>query len=104
MTNYLASLQSGLEEIDRAVRSDGVVCIVVQDSYYKEVHVDLQNIVTEMFTEIGRPLSCRHDYSAPNPRRGSGSEVDKDIARVCSRESLLVFQGRVEQLGEGKSG
>ena len=103
MTNYLTSLQSGLEEIDRVVRSDGAVCVVVQDSYYKEVHVDLQRIVAEMFVELGRPVSYRHDYSAPNPRRGSDSQGKEGVARVCSRESLLVLGGRIERPGEDAS-
>lgn len=93
MTNYLMALQCGLLEIDRAVVETGVICVVVQDSYYKEVHVDLQGIVAEMFADMGRTMCHRHDYSAPSPRRGSGSEEQEDRSRVACRESLLVFKG-----------
>jgi len=104
MANYLTSLQSGLEEIDRTVRSDGVVCIVVQDSYYKEVHVDLQRVVTEMFAEMGRTVSHRHDYSAPNPRRGSGTLLNGGAAKVSSQESLLVFEGSAKRRAKAVPG
>ena len=95
MTNYLISLQSGLEEIDRIVKEGGVIAVVVQDSYYKELHVDLQGIVTEVLLDMGRPMPCRHDYSAANPRRGlplsGGQDADE---KKAARESLLVFKGK----------
>ena len=93
MTNYLMSLQDGLKEIDRAVAQGGVICVVVQDSYYKEVHVDLQEMVGEMFADMGRAMWRRHDYAAPNPRRSSGSEEHGEDGKTSCRESLLVFKG-----------
>ena len=97
MTNYLMSLQDGLKEIDRAVVKGGVICVVVQDSYYKELHVDLQEMVAEMFAETGRAMWRRHDYAAPSPRRGSGSEKRCEDRRTSCRESLLVFKGEVRE-------
>ena len=95
MTNYLTSLQCGLEEIDRVVADGGVICVVVQDSYYKEVHVDLQEMVEEMFADMGRAMLRRHDYSAPNPRRGSDPVEYGEEGKTSCRESLLVFKGEV---------
>ena len=92
MANYLMSLQSGLEEIDRTVIDGGVISVVVQDSYYKEIHVDLQGIVEEMLLDMGRPMSFRHDYSAPNPRRGSAPGKRGPHGKKSCRESLLVFK------------
>ncbi len=93
MTNYLMSLQAGLEEIDRAVEDGGVIGIVVQDSYYKELHVDLQGIVAEMFHDMGRAIWRCHDYSAPNPRRWADVAEDGGEGKRSCRESLLVFKG-----------
>ena len=93
MTNYLVSLQSGLKEIDRIVKDGGVIAVVVQDSYYKEIHVDLQGIIVEMLLDMGRPAPCRLDYSAPNPRRGLPRSGDQDTGeKKAARESLLVFK------------
>ena len=93
MANYLRSLQDGLLETDRVVSLDGVICVVVQDSYYKEIHVDMQKIVAEILAGTGRVVVARHDYPAPNPRRQHLSHHPSHTAKRPSIESLLVFRG-----------
>lgn len=93
MANYLRSLQAGLLETHRVVRPDGIICVVVQDSYYKEIHIDMQGIVAETFVEVGRAVVERHDYPAPNPRRQQHSDYCSSTAKRPSTESLLVFRG-----------
>lgn len=44
---YLGDLASGLNEITRVTRSGGVMFLVVQDSYYKDIHVKLADICME---------------------------------------------------------
>ena len=94
MANYLRSLQAGLIETHRVVRPDGAVCVVVQDSYYKEIHIDMQGIVAETLAAAGRAVMARHDYPAPNPRRQQHSGHLSHRAKRPSTESLLVFRGR----------
>ena len=45
---YFYDIFHSLMEIDRILRRGGDCVIVVQDSYYKEIHNDLASIVTEM--------------------------------------------------------
>ena len=92
MANYLRSLQDGLLETDRIVRPDGAICVVVQDSYYKEIHIDMQRIIAETLAGAGRPVVARHDYPAPNPRRRHPSDQPSAAAKRPSTESLLVFR------------
>lgn len=94
MANYLRSLQAGLLEIHRIVRPDGVICVVVQDSYYKEIHIDTQCIVAETLKAAGRALVARHDYPAPNPRRRQHNGDSSCTVKRPSTESLLVFRGQ----------
>ncbi len=96
MANYLHSLQAGLLETHRVVRPDGVICVVVQDSYYKELHIDMQGIVAETLEAVGRAVLARHDYPAPNPRRQRQSDHHSHTAKRPSTESLLVFRGQAE--------
>lgn len=91
MANYLHSLQAGLHELDRVVKTEGTVCVVVQDSYYKETHVDLQGIVTEIFASLGRTLVARHNNPVRNARRRSCFPTPSRSLRAYS-ESLLVFR------------
>lgn len=86
MRNYLENLQAGLAEINRTVNPSGTICIVVQDSYYKEFLIDLQSIVIETLDSLGRTLSNRHDHPAPNPR----AQIDSNTKRH-NIETLLVF-------------
>ena len=93
MTNYVRSLQAGLLEMHRIVRPDGPICVVIQDSYYKEIHIDMQCIVAETLEAVGRALVARHDYPAPNPRRQQHNGDGSRSIKRPSTESLLVFRG-----------
>lgn len=79
LRNYLMDLQRGLFEIHRTVDKLGTLCLVIQDSYYKERRIDLQLIVTQMLESRGRVQFCRYDHSVRTPRHNSNTE------------SLLVF-------------
>lgn len=91
MSNYLHSLQVGLQELNRTVRSNCPICIVVQDSYYKEIQISMQRIVVEMLCSFGRRMSGRHDYAAPNPRRMSSIQAAVEAETASNAETLLVF-------------
>ena len=91
MANYLEGLQQGLQELDRTVKSKCPICIVVQDSYYKEVSIPMQQIVIEMMSGVGRDLGSQYDYSAPNPRRQSAAAELGAGKTPENVETLLVF-------------
>ena len=90
MTNYLQALQTGLQELHRTVRPNCPICVVVQDSYYKEVPIPMQRIVSEMMSAVGRDVRAQYDYSAPNPRRKSLT-ADAPATVLENMETLLVF-------------
>ena len=90
LRNYFHDLQSSVIELSRIVRAGGRICMVVQDSYYKEYRVDLQSIVIEMMGETGRSLDSRSDFSAPNPRSQEVRSSDRSGVRY-NTETVLVF-------------
>ncbi len=92
MTQYFESLRGGLSEISRVVMPGSPVCVVVQDSYYKEVHVDLQRIVIEMMGALGRNLRQRKDYVALNLIARINKRAKKHKRKRTAVESLLVFE------------
>ena len=91
MRHYLLQLEQSVAEINRTVTSDGTICIVVQDSRYKEVHVHLQQIVTELFAARGRTLTERIDHPASNFRFAAPNVPPSTPGRLMAAESLLVF-------------
>ena len=91
MGNYLGGLQNGLKELHRTVKAKCPICIVVQDSYYKEIPISMQRIVIEAMSVEGRCLQHQYDYSAPNPRRQPAGENTRSNGTQINIESLLVF-------------
>ena len=91
MRNYLGNLQAGLAEINRTVDPRGTICVVVQDSYYKEFLIDLQCIVIETLDSLGRSFLCRHDHPAPNPRAQMDINAQPHTSKRHNTETLLVF-------------
>ena len=89
--NYLADLVRTLGCIHRAVKNGGVVGLVVQDSYYKEIHIDLQRVVTETMQAYGRCLRSQADHVVTRSLALLNPAVRRRSARRKSRESFLVF-------------
>ena len=94
MRNYLHDLNKGLNEIHRTVNQNGWVCLVVQDSRYKELHINLQQITIEMLSVNGRKLVHRIDYAAPNPRFLEVELTSSSTEAQSNIESILVFGGK----------
>lgn len=58
---YFSGLYRSIEEISRVLTRDGNAVLVVQDSYYKELHNDLPSMVIEMAEKHALGLVGRHD-------------------------------------------
>lgn len=59
---YFSGIFESLREIRRLLIDEGICAIVVQDSYYKDVHNDLPQIVTEMAEAVGLIPTSRRDF------------------------------------------
>ncbi|MEO3876762.1 DNA methyltransferase [Nonomuraea sp. B12E4] len=59
---YLYDLSCGLTEISRVVKPSGRLLLVVQDSYYKDIHVALGDICIDELTSRGWQLEHRKPF------------------------------------------
>ena len=59
---YFNDLAASMGEIGRVLASGGRVCMVVQDSYYKELHNNLPKIIDEMAANNGISLVGSFEY------------------------------------------
>lgn len=67
---YFNDLASSMAEIGRVLAPGGRVCMVVQDSYYKDLHNDLPKIIVEMAERCGiRPVGA-FEYKKPKSMCG----------------------------------
>ena len=90
-TNYFADLALSCEELHRVTKPSGKIGLVVQDSYFKDIHIDLQSLLTSVMSGAGRSLERRVDFTV-----GSTRTTLNPSARVYKKgdgpvESLMVY-------------
>jgi hypothetical protein len=61
---YFDGLFKSLAEIDRTLAKSGECFFVIQDSYYKEVRIDLAQILKEMGNSLGWEHDLRRDFAS----------------------------------------
>jgi hypothetical protein len=71
---YFSDFTHSLRELERILKPHGTCVLVVQDSYYKELHLDLARYTTEIAHECGLTLVEQHDF-----------EWSRNMVRVNSR-------------------
>ncbi len=91
MLRYLSDLNCSMRELHRAVRPDGPICIVVQDSYYKETRIDLQTIATDFLQNLGRTRIKRVDFRVTHLRSTMNPAARRHEKNRSAVESLCVF-------------
>ncbi|MFL5962926.1 MAG: hypothetical protein ACJ757_08565 [Gaiellaceae bacterium] len=88
---YFDSLWKSLEELRRVIVSDGKAIIVVQDSFYKELHVDLAGIVQQMSERLGFTLAAREDFDITTTKAAIHPGSRSWRSKFSATESALVF-------------
>jgi hypothetical protein len=91
LRNYLTQLNGTLGAIAASVRPSGRIALVVQDSYYKSIHIDLQELVQLSLAEFGRRLLDRHDFEVTRSMSYMNPRAREHLPSRTHRESLLVF-------------
>lgn len=90
--SYFASLYSSYTEVARVLRPGGRAILVVQDSYYKELHTDLQTVTSQMLQSLGMTSVLRRDYSTKNTKASVNTRRLKYRNTADATESVLVFR------------
>lgn len=89
---YFAQLFSSICELSRVVSDGGSVVIVVQDSYYKDIHNDLARVVSEMGTSVGMKRSGVREFPLKRLLAAANPKVRKYRGDFVSAiESVLVL-------------
>ncbi|MGH2939400.1 MAG: hypothetical protein ACRDPE_14930 [Solirubrobacterales bacterium] len=90
---YLNGLYASLDRIEKATKKGGTICLVVQDSYFKELHFDLPGIVAELGVAQGK-AATRIDFPVQRTKAAihPGSREYRDSFNAI--ESLVVLEGR----------
>lgn len=90
---YYESMYNSLKHLSQDVlKVGGGMVVVVQDSYYKEIHNDLQANLTEMNEKIGLKLVKRKDFQTTRTLAGINPNSKNYKNNVKPIESVMCFQ------------
>lgn len=89
---YFHDLSRSVAECARVLKAGGRSVVVVQDSYYKDLHNDLPQILIEMMQMSGLTICERNDFPVSRNMASVNSGAAKYKATRENTESVLVFE------------
>jgi hypothetical protein len=88
---YFETMFKSVKEISRVLKNGGGCALVVQDSYYKEIHNNLPNIIAEMAANNGLDLVSKTDFKSTNNMADVNPGTKKYRPQAEATESVLLF-------------
>jgi DNA modification methylase len=89
---YLDSISKSVEEFYRVLKQNGSAIIVVQDSYYKDVHLDLAAVFIDICRSKGLKLQHREYFKKSQTLAGINKNTIKYRNKADAIEHVLVFK------------
>jgi DNA modification methylase len=89
---YFDGVYRSLMEIGRCLRPGGHCVLVLQDSYYKDIHNNLPQIIAEMADSLGWKLRCRSNFRVARTMAGRNGHSRRYRHSNVATESVLWFQ------------
>ncbi|RYG72969.1 hypothetical protein EU245_08500 [Lentibacillus lipolyticus] len=91
---YFNGLYKSLLELDRVLKRGGKCAFVVQDSYYKDIHVNLGTIMDEMGKSLLWSTTHQFDFYTGQTMSHINTKSNKYRSKTKGRETVLFFQKR----------
>lgn len=88
--SYVHELSQSLAEIVRVSKTTARIALVVQDSFYKNIHISLPTLVREVMDSHGWQCQSRH-FPVPRTMASINPHSRREPGRQQPQESLLVF-------------
>lgn len=90
--DYFDKLFRSISALSTSLKSDGAAILVVQDSYYKDLHNDLAGITSEMALSASLFLSRRDDFFSSRSMSGINGRSRAYMRPLGATESVLCFK------------
>jgi len=91
---YFDSMFSSLAELHRVAKQNAAAWLVVQDSYYKDVHNDLPSIISQMAEQVGWATEKRIDFPLRHTLAGVNSGARRYRKNFVANEAVLALRSR----------
>jgi tRNA G10 N-methylase Trm11 len=95
---YFSSIYLSLIEIDRTLLNGGRCILVVQDSYYKEILVNLPIVFTEMMETLDWTLIFKEDYQCKQSMIGLNTRSNNYRSKTYTTESVLMLYKKAKEI------
>lgn len=89
---YFSALYNSIGELTRVLKRNGSCFLVIQDSYYKDIHNNVPLIASEMAESHGLSLRRRVDFSSTHSMADVHPHAKKYVAKRKAVESVLCFE------------
>ncbi len=89
---YFSALNNSIGELTRVLKKNGSCFLVIQDSYYKDLHNDVPLIASEMAANYGLSLRRRVDFSSTRSMADVHPHAKKYAPKRNVVESVLCFE------------
>lgn len=90
--DYFDKLDRSIGEISRVLKRRASAVLVVQDSFYKDIHNDVPQIVTEISQSHGLKLTQRKDFALRRSMAAINRRVRAYREHATAIEAVLCFQ------------
>jgi hypothetical protein len=87
---YFDGLWKSLNEIGRVTRPFSPVVLVAQDSFYKDLHIDLPKVITDMAHRLKWKLLATHEFRVPT-KAWMNTRARQYRTDRSATESVLLF-------------
>lgn len=94
-SQYFNGIIQSIAELDRVCKRDADIYIVVQDSYYKDIHLKIADIFKEIFSKFDWEISIQKDFEKTQSMVGVNQQAKKYREVSNPKESVLVFKRSV---------
>ncbi len=88
---YFSSLYQSIREMDRILKSNGKAVLVIQDSYYKEIHNNVPLIAQEMAGSVNLNIENVFEFSKNLSMASINTRSNIYRPIYTPKESVLVF-------------
>lgn len=92
---YFEAIDQSVSELDRVSKLDGKIYIVVQDSFYKEVHLDISNVLIEIFHKYNWRILTKRDFEKRQAMVSMNKKTKKYRNITNPKETVLIFERSV---------
>lgn len=89
---YFSGMYKSLSEIYRILNNDGVAIIVVQDSWFKEINVNVPKVISEFGKSFGFSIIEKIEHEVKNNLNYINSKSRKYKNKKTTVESVIVFK------------